>query len=176
MTNCGSPARSTPAVASRIGATLLLIGFAAPAIAASSLSLGCGDDKHLHASGIHETADKFTSSDGDLQLVTVSGVAEKLSVLKSNSGAVKLSGTSRLSELLREYRSAAPDPATSSRSTAQRRSAALADALERRQQRSLAVTGDEAHTSDKPDVETRLPGISEQDSLIYRREMYRTDI
>ena len=175
MTNSGSPRHLAPAVAFRIGATLLLIGFAVPAIAASSLSLGCGDDKHLHADGIHETTDKLTGSDGDLRLVPVSGgVAEKLSILKSNSGAVKLSGTGRLSELLRNYRNESPDPA--SRRTAQRRSAALADALERRQQRRLPVTGDETQAGDEPNVETRLPGISEQDSLIYRREMYRTDI
>ncbi len=175
MTNSGSPRHLAPAVASRIGATLLLIGLAAPAIAASSLSLNCTDDKHLHASGVHETTDELTGNDGDLLLVPVSGVAEKLSILKSNSGAVKLSGTSRLSELLRDYRNETPNPA--SRRTAQRRSAALADALERRQERRLAVSGDDAQTSgNEPNVETRLPGISEQDSLIYRREMYRTDI
>jgi len=175
VTNSGSPRHLTPAVASRIGATLLLLGFTAPAIAASSLSLGCNDDKHLHASGIHDTTDELTGSDGDLQVVPVSGIAEKLSILKSNSGAVKLSGTSRLSELLRDYRNETPSPA--SRRSAQRRSAALADALERRQEQRLGVSGDEAQASgDEPNVETRLPGISEQDSLIYRREMYRTDI
>jgi len=152
---------------------LLLIGFTAPASAASSLNLDCGDDKHLHASGLHESAGKLTSSDGDLHLVAVSGVTEKLSILKSNSGAIKVSGTSRLSELLREYRNETPDPA--SRRSAQRRSAALADALERRQQRKLPVA-DGVEASDEPNVETRLPGISEQDSIIYRREMYRTDI
>ncbi len=57
------------------------------------------------------------------------------------------------------------------------RSAALNDALEQRlRQRSELSTQPSSAEDGVPSVETRLPGVSATESLLFRREMFRTDI
>lgn len=54
------------------------------------------------------------------------------------------------------------------------RSAALADALKRRQPRRDALRQDQR--SERPPVAAGIPGISTARVLAFRREMFRTDI
>ncbi|MEM8817643.1 MAG: hypothetical protein AAGE85_17620 [Pseudomonadota bacterium] len=175
----------------RLGLLALLSGFSLPALAASSFNLGCSGDKHTNnhdfEPSIVQTMENISETRDSLHLIAVSGIAEKLTMLKSDRGAVKLAGVRGLGRLLKDYQSdyerggyedgdEDKRPMSTSHRTAQLRSAALADALERRQQRKLALPGSESTSANEPNVETRLPGMSEKDALIYRREMYRTDI
>ncbi len=51
------------------------------------------------------------------------------------------------------------------------------DALERRRQGRLESTAEDIEAPvTAPAVDTALPGVGDGESLIYRREMYRTDI
>jgi len=140
-------------LAARSGLIVLLASASFPVLASSSIGLKCDSDAKTIA-----TVD-----------VTPIEAArnEPLTVLKTDADTGDIQATSDLRILKGDTNDAAV------RRQAER-SAALADALERRRQQRLALPPQPP--ADTPKVETRLPGVSDAESLLYRREMYRTDI
>ncbi len=138
-------------LAARAGLAVALAGLALPVLAASSIELKCNSSR--------DTKEPV--------LAELEAPREPLTVLKTDADAGDIEVSSELRILDSDMNEAA------GRRQAER-SAALADALERRQQQRLALPPEPS--SDVPQVETRLPGVSDEQLLLYRREMYRTDI
>ena len=140
---------------------VLLIAAAGPVMAATGIGSDCD------AAGDEATA-------GVLQeTVTIkrSGSAPRESLrLRETDTAKSRTATSDLGNLLPRPVSA---PGSSSREL---RSAALADALERRQPRRSALRMNDGNDTAEPRVEAEIPGVTEEEALVFRREMFRTDI
>lgn len=142
-------------LAARSGLLVVLAGVSLPVLAASTIELKCDSKKAPAVSPVEAVA------------VEPALDSEPLTVLKTDAKGGEIDGGSDLRILNRDNEAAG-------RRQAELRSAALADALERRQRQRLALRPDQP--VEAPQVETRLPGVSDSDSLLYRREMYRTDI
>ena len=140
-------------LAARTGLAFALAALSLPVLAASSIGLKC-------------ESSKASADVSDIEPVSLPK-HESLTVLKTDADVGEHESGADFRIL--EGREAA------GRRQAELRSAALADALERRQQRRLALPPEQP-VEVSPQVETRLPGVSHEDSLLSRREMYRTDI
>lgn len=150
----------TKSVAGRAGALVLLAGFSVPVLAASGLDLGCDDA----ASGVAEP-----SSHSALP-AEPAGDHERLVVLKAEGSAAGIDPSRNLARVIgNEF--------DDESGIAGARQKAVAEALERRRNGRMSAANGEADTMDQaPSVDTALPGVGDAESLIYRREMYRTDI
>lgn len=136
---------------SSLALTLAVISL--PVLAASTIGAKCDSERTQSVAETVVTIDTRIDS-------------ESLKVLRAD--ADQSATGKKLDGLINSNFEVAPELAAG-------RQQALADALERRQRQKLALppaSGEEG----VPRVETRLPGVSVEDSLIYRREMYRTDI
>jgi hypothetical protein len=147
-------------VAGRVGALALLAGFSVPVLAASSLDLKCDD----------ATAGVAESTTRSALPAETSGDHEALVVLKAEGGASGIDPSRDLGSVLgNDY-----DDESGSAGARQK---AVAEALERRRNGRLSAAAGETDTVDSaPSIDTALPGVGDAESLIYRREMFRTDI
>ena len=137
----------------------LLIGTAVPAMAATGIGSDCDS-----------AADEATAR-AMSEAVPIKRTAppQPLRLRQADTVTPRAAGTSDLVNLL-------PRPVGTSASSSELRSAALADALERRQQQRSALGRNERTATAGPRVEANMPGVSEEDALVFRREMFRTDI
>ena len=137
----------------------LLIGAAVPAMAATGIGSDCDSTPDEAAPGAMSEA------------VTIKRTAPTKSLrLRQADTVTSRTSTSDLVNLLPRSVS------TSASSNRELRSAALADALERRQQQRSALGRNERTETAGPRVEADIPGVSEEEALVFRREMFRTDI
>ena len=134
---------------------MFLAGVSLPVLAASNIEFKCDSKKAPSVSAVEAVTIKPALDN------------ESLTVLKTDADAGEIDSGSELSILN-------GDNDMAGRRQAERQSAALADAFERRQRQRLALPPEQP--AERPQVETRLPGVSDEESLLYRREMYRTDI
>lgn len=137
----------------------LLIGSAVPAMAATGIGSECdAAPDEAAASAMSET-------------VTIKRTAprEPLRLRQAETVTSRSASTSDLGNLL-------PRTVSSSATSSELRSAALADALERRQQQRSALGRNERTDAPGPRVEADIPGVTEEEALVFRREMFRTDI
>lgn len=144
---------------------MLLASISLPAVAASGFNLKCDDAPVGPADLAASTA------------VTAepAGNHEALTVLKAEGDVRSLASVSDLGDVLES--GFENDAAGSALQQQEFRSSALADALERRRRgRIEGATEDIEASAAAPAVDTALPGVGETESLVYRREMYRTDI
>ena len=139
---------------------MLLIGSAVPAMAATGIGSECGSATDEAASAMSETA-----------TIKRTAPPEPLRLRQADTVTSHTASTSDLGNLL--PRTIGTSATTSSREL---RSAALADALERRQQQRSALGGNERTATQGPRVEADIPGVTEEEALVFRREMFRTDI
>lgn len=144
-------------IAARAGLLVMLAGLSLPVLAATSLGLKCDSSDAAPAITPVETIPIQPALD-----------KEPLTALKTDADSGELDSVSDFRILNGEMNE------TAGRRQAELRSAALADALERRQRQRLDLPPETP--AESPKVETRLPGVSDTDSLLYRREMYRKDI
>lgn len=156
----------TPQTAIRGGLLLLLASISLPAVAASGFNSKCDD-------AAARPADLTASSAVPAE---PAGDHEALTVLRAEGDDRALATVNKLGDMIEAgFESKGTVPALEQREL---RSAALADALERRRRGRLenAAENIEASTTPAPAVDTALPGVGDAESLLYRREMYRTDI
>ena len=153
----------TKSVVGRVGALVLLAGFSVPVLAASGLNLSCDDA----TSGLAESTSHSSSSALPAESA---GDHEPLVVLKAEGSAAGIDPSRDLGSVLgNDY--------DDESGIAGARQKAVAEALERRRNSRLSAATGEADTMDQaPSIDTALPGVGDAESLIYRREMYRTDI
>lgn len=157
--------RMSPAAPVRCGLLVLLASVSLPALAASGVSLKCGENPPPPAELQTQTS-VSVESPADHELLTV---------LKADGEASSLGPASELGGIMRgQYDQ---DSARSTLELKALRSSALADALERRRQGRLKIPSDDMDASVQvPSIDTTLPGVGDSESLLYRREMFRTDI
>lgn len=136
----------------------LLIGSAAPAMAATGIGSECDSGKD------EASASAVSESPTIVATIRRTAPTEPLRLRQADNAA-----TSDLGSLL-------PRSVSTSGTARELRSAALADALERRQTRRSALGGNDRTDSAGPQVEAEIPGVSEEEALVFRREMFRTDI
>ncbi|MEE4161311.1 MAG: hypothetical protein V2I25_02310 [Woeseiaceae bacterium] len=149
---------NSKSVAGRVTALVVLAGFSVPVLAASGLNLSCDDA----ASGVAE------STSHSALPAEPAGDHEPLVVLKAEGSAAGIDPSRDLGSVL-DY--------DDEQGIAGARQKAVADALERRRNGRLSAATGDADTMDQaPSIDTALPGVGDAESLIYRREMYRTDI
>lgn len=156
----------TSGAAFRGGFFVLLASISLPAVAASGFNLKC-DDAPVKPADLTASAAVPAESAGD---------HERLTVLKAEGDARGLAAVTELGGMIE---SAFDSESTSMSAPEQQelRSSALADALERRRRGRLNSAADDIETPDTaPAIDTALPGVGDAESLLYRREMYRTDI
>ncbi len=154
----------------------LLIGSALPALAATGIGSDCdAAPKDASANALSEAAAAVASTTMNAT-ITIDSTLKRSAPLESfrlrqaDTAATKHKASSDLGNLLPRAISAPVTPSS------ELRSAALADALERRQQRRSALGSDVAAETTGPRVEAGIPGVSEEEALVFRREMFRTDI
>jgi len=149
----------TKSVAGRVGALVLLAGFSVPVLAASGLNLSCDDA----AAGVAESTSRSALP------AEPAGDHEPLVVLKAEGSAAGIDPSRDLGSVLGN------DYDDESGIAGARK--AVAEALERRRNGRLSAAAGETDTMDQaPSIDTALPGVGDAESLIYRREMFRTDI
>lgn len=135
---------------------VLLIAAAGPVMAATGIGSECD------AAGDEAAAETVT--------IKRAAPQEPLRLRNADAAKSRSATTSDLGNLL-------PRPvSTSGSSSRELRSAALADALERRQPRRSALRMNDGADTAEPRVEAEIPGVSEEEALVFRREMFRTDI
>ena len=155
----------TPKAACRGGLLVLLATLSLPAFAASGFNLKCDDAPA-------KPADLTASSAVPAE---PAGDHEPLTVLKTDGDVRGLAPVSDLGNMLDSRFEG--DGAMSALEQRELRSSALADALERRRRGRLDSTTEDIESSaTAPAIDTALPGVGDAESLLYRREMYRTDI
>ncbi len=137
----------------------LLIGSAVPAMAATGIGSECDSATDEAASAMSETA-----------TIKRTAPPEPLRLRQADTVTSHTASASDLGNLLPRT------IGTSATSSRELRSAALADALERRQQQRSALGGNERTATQGPRVEADIPGVTEEEALVFRREMFRTDI
>ncbi len=160
----------TPQAVIRGSLLLLLASVSLPAVAASGFNLKCDD---APAQPVDLTASTAVSGEP-------AGDHEPLTVLKAEGDSRSLSPLGRppVSDLGGMLDAGFEGEAAMSPVEQQElRSSALADALERRRQGRLESPPEDIDAPvPAPAVDTALPGVGDTESLLYRREMYRTDI
>jgi hypothetical protein len=132
------------------------------------------------ASGFNPKCDDAPTRPADLTASTAvpaesAGDHEALTVLKAEGDVRSLAPVSDLGDMIESgLESDGAVPALEQREL---RSSAVADALERRRRGRLENSAEDIEApTPAPAVDTALPGIGDAESLLYRREMYRTDI
>ncbi len=155
----------TPRAALRGGFFVLLASISLPAVAASGFNLKC-DDAPVKPADLTASAAVPADAAGD---------HETLTVLKAEGDVRGLTPVTELGSMIESKFDG--ESAGSSLEQQELRSSALADALERRRQGrpDSSAEGLEAPNT-APAIDTALPGVGDAESLLYRREMYRTDI
>lgn len=139
----------------------LLAAFSMPVLAASGISQSCEDSSTRAAERTAQSA----------MTAKPAGDHEPLVVMKAEGSASGIDPSRDLGTML-------GDDYDQDRGTAlPRHKEAVAEALERRRNGRMSATSDENDLAElPPSIDTALPGIGDAESLIYRREMYRTDI
>lgn len=156
----------TPQAAIRGGLFVLLASFSLPAVAASGFNLKC-DDAPVRPNDLTVSAALPAESAGN---------HEALTVLKAEGDMNSVAAVSNLGEMI-ESGFESDDGHVPALNQRKLRSSAVADALERRRRGRLERTAEDIEGSTPaPAVDAALPGIDDAESLLYRREMYRTDI
>ena len=151
----------TPAAALRGGFFVLLASISLPAVAASGFNMKCDD---AEAKPADLTASSAVPSEP-------AGDHESLTVLKTEGDDRRLAPLTILDSGFDS------DVTISALEQQELRSSALADALERRRRGRLDSTTDDLEAATPtPQIDTALPGVGDAESMLYRREMYRTDI
>ncbi len=160
----------TPQAAIRGGLLVLLASISLPAIAASGINLKC-DDAPAQPADLTAATAVSAEPAGDHQPLTV---------LKAEGDVRGLPPLGRppVSDIGGMLEAGFDGEAAMSPVEQQElRSSALADALERRRQGRLESNSEDIEAPvPAPAVDTALPGVGDTESLLYRREMYRTDI
>ena len=150
------------AVTIRGSLVVLLASISLPAVAATGFMANC-DDAPAEAAAQTATSAQAT------------GDHERLAVLKTEGDVRSLSPVSDLGSIIEtefDRDSGLPAPQVQ-----ELQSSAVADALERRRQGRLEGPADDIEELEAaPSIDTALPGVGDAESLLYRREMYRTDI
>ncbi len=145
---------------------LLLGSLSLPSLAATGVNLKCDD-------ALPQPADLTATSAVPAE---AAGDHEALKVLKAEGDVKSLSPASELGRILdSEFDEDSPSAIRRQQAL---RSSALADALEKRRQGRMSSPADDIAPMDSvpPPVDTALPGVGDAESLLFRRQMYRTDI
>ena len=121
-------------------------------------------DPAIATTGINSASDEPAAQDVTIKIQRITAIAQ---LCGTDTAAARTA--SDLGNLLSQSVSASGGPASR-----ELRSAALADALKRRQPRRNALRQDK--WIERPPVEAGIPGISTARVLAFRREMFRTDI
>jgi len=150
----------TKSVSLRAGIFVLFAGFSVPVLAASGLSLSCDDASSRAAESTTRAALPGEPA----------GDHEPLVVMKAEGNAAGIDPSRDLGSVLgSDY--------DDDSGIAGSRQKAVAEALERRRNGRLSAAADDMDSAEQaPSVDTALPGVGDAESLIYRREMFRTDI
>ena len=157
----------TPLAAIRCGLIVLLASISLPAVAASGFNLKC-DDAPRPADLTASTAVTVDAAAG--------GDHEQLTVLKAEGDMRGLAQGSELGDII-ESGFESDSSSLPTLDQQELRSSAIADALERRRRGRLEGPAEDIDgPATAPSVDTALPGIGDTESLLYRREMYRTDM